>query len=65
MPKLKTDLGGIEVEIFFDYQPAEQLTRDYPGCPESIQISEVKIDSYEDEEVEDIVWMERDKWEED
>ena len=32
----------IEVEVSFDYQPAEAMTWDYPGCNESVEIYEVK-----------------------
>ena len=33
----------IEIEIFFDYQPYESMTRHYPGCSESVDICEVLI----------------------
>ena len=28
-------------DAHFDYQPKEQQTRDYPGCPESITLNRV------------------------
>ena len=31
----------IEIEIDFDYQPEEQMTRHYPGCSASADINEV------------------------
>ena len=33
----------IEIEIFFDYQPYERMTKHYPGCSESVDICEVLI----------------------
>jgi len=32
-----------EVELHIDYQPAERMTLDYPGCHEEICISTVSI----------------------
>lgn len=33
----------IEIEIFFDFQPEEPMTRHYPGCDPSCDIYEVRI----------------------
>ncbi len=33
----------IEVEISFDFQPDEPMTRHYPGCSASLDIYEVKL----------------------
>ena len=33
----------VEVEVDFDYQPYEAMTRHYPGCSESIDINEVRV----------------------
>ena len=32
-----------EIEVSYDYQPYEQMTRHYPGCSESVDINEVRI----------------------
>ena len=32
----------IEVEVEFDYEPSEAMTRHYPGCDESVSIYEIK-----------------------
>ena len=32
-----------EIEVDYDYQPYEQMTRQYPGCSESVEINEVRI----------------------
>ena len=37
---------GIELDIEFDYQPAERQTRDYPGSDEEIEIYEIKHCGY-------------------
>jgi hypothetical protein len=34
-----TDTGDIVIE--FDHQPGERMTRTDPGCPESVEITEV------------------------
>jgi hypothetical protein len=33
----------IEIEVFFDFQPYEAVTHDYPGCDASCDIYEVVI----------------------
>ena len=33
----------LEVEVEFDHQPAEQMTRHYPGCPADIEITKIEI----------------------
>jgi hypothetical protein len=39
----------IEVLVFFDFQPEEPMTRHYPGCSASFQITEVlRDDNYEE-----------------
>ena len=34
---------GSELFITFDYTPAEAQTREYPGCPEDIEIEKVEL----------------------
>ncbi len=34
---------GIDIDVEFDHQPKEHQTRTYPGCPESVCLTEVKI----------------------
>jgi hypothetical protein len=34
-------IHGHEFKADFDYQPAEDQTRHYPGCPEDIELNEV------------------------
>ena len=36
------DLGEQDVEVEFDYQPAERMTRDDPGCSAEVEITSVK-----------------------
>ena len=45
MDSYKTHIENveIEIEIFFDYQPYERMTKHYPGCSESVDICEVLI----------------------
>ena len=37
----KLEYGGLDLKIEFDYEPEEPQTRDYPGCPDSIEVTEV------------------------
>jgi len=40
-----------ELEVAFDMQPAEKQTRDYPGCPATVELTGwilTNIDIYED-----------------
>ena len=79
MPKLKTTIE-IEIEVEFDYQKGENPTWNYPGCKEDIDITDVKTPKREgkhfnlpwmmevgilDDEIEDLIWANRDSWEED
>lgn len=79
MPKLKTTIE-IEIEIEFDYQKAEQATKDSPGCPEEVFLTQVSMnlpsgpgDTTAQEcfldghsgEIEDLIWANRGSWEED
>lgn len=47
MPSVKKDIEAgedeIEVEIFFDFQPYEPMTRHYPGSSPSCDIYEVQV----------------------
>ena len=36
-----------EIEVEFDYQPYEQMTLEYPGCDESVEICGVTKDGHE------------------
>ena len=65
---IHADIGEddlIELQVAFDVQPAERATRDYPGCPASIDICSVKRDGREIlsdldrdqiDEIEDRLW---------
>ena len=35
------EMGEIDLTVFFDYQPAERMERDYPGCSESAELESV------------------------
>lgn len=35
-------IGEQTVDVEFDYQPAERMTRDYPGCEAEVTITSVK-----------------------
>ena len=37
---------GYELFITFDYTPAEAMTREYPGCPEELEIEKVELTTY-------------------
>ena len=52
--KTKLNYKGIEFDVEFDYQPAEKAERgpeaQYPGCPETAEITEILfmgVDFYE------------------
>ena len=41
---LENDQGGeFDVRIHYDYQPAEPATLEYPGCDESVEITDVEV----------------------
>ena len=43
--KFKTHIGDeVEVEVEFDYSPAEVETRYYPGCAEEVDVCSVEIE---------------------
>lgn len=43
------DYELIEVLVFFDFEPYEPMTRHYPGCDASLDITEViRDDNYEE-----------------
>lgn len=54
----------IEVEIDFDHQPEEKMTRHYPGCPAHIEINEIKLPTADEvvkqyeQEIHDACWDE-------
>ena len=33
------ELGELDLVVEYDYQPPERMTRDYPGCGESITVT--------------------------
>jgi len=37
---------GVDIAIEFDHQPKEAETLTYPGCPESVEITEVQIKGF-------------------
>ena len=39
------EVDGFEIplELGIDYQPEEKMTLEYPGCPESIEISSISL----------------------
>ena len=40
---IETENGEeIEVEVDFDFSPAEKMTHDYPGCDASVEINQVQ-----------------------
>lgn len=43
--KLGADM--IEMEVEFEHQPEERQTREYPGCPASVEIQSVTINESE------------------
>ena len=48
----------VPVTVHFDYQPAERMTRDYPGCEASVEINEVLYKGHEVEiSKEDEEWL--------
>jgi len=52
-----------EIIIHFDYQKSEKRTKDYPGCPESIEINEVETP--QEDYLELCLWEARNEWKED
>ena len=36
---MKIELGYLEIDVDFDYQPEESATYWYPGAPESVEIT--------------------------
>ena len=36
-------VGGIDLVVEFDHQPLEPETLTYPGCPESVEITNVSV----------------------
>lgn len=34
----------VTLDVEFDYQPYEAMTRDYPGCPEAVDIYSVILE---------------------
>jgi len=41
---IETELGEeIELTVYFDFQPEEKMTWDYPGCPADAEVTEVLI----------------------
>lgn len=45
----------IPVRVYFDYQPEEKATHTYPGCPSSIEINQIDIDTPDGQSVSD--WL--------
>ena len=37
----------IEIEVDYDFQPMERMTRHYPGCPEEVEINTLSISGIE------------------
>lgn len=61
------------VKIHFEYWKEEPASRDYPGCPEHIQVNVVSIPGFvgfcvpqqkEEGKVEQWVWEAKDEWKE-
>lgn len=40
-------VGGIDLVVEFDHQPKEAQTMTYPGCEESIEITNVSVNGIE------------------
>lgn len=37
---------GIDMTVEFNHQPQEAQTATYPGCPESVEITEVQVKGF-------------------
>ncbi len=40
---MKIELGCLEIDVEYDYQPEEPSTYWYPGCPEAVEITDIKL----------------------
>jgi hypothetical protein len=56
---LEVILDGIAFNVDFDYQSAEKETLEYPGCPASIDITGVKVQTVEVGEIISTYWLSR------
>lgn len=47
MSKYETTIENVEdeleIEVDFDFEPAERMTHDYPGCDAQVTINEVTV----------------------
>ena len=59
MSEAIVDINGLVFDVEFDYQPKEAETMNYPGCPASIDITGVKVQTVEVGEIIDPYWMDR------
>jgi hypothetical protein len=35
----------VELTVYFDFQPEERMTWDYPGCPAQAEVTEVLVEA--------------------
>lgn len=57
-------LGGIPVDIEYEYEPAERQTFDHPGCPAAVSVLVVRVGDNEVDDVENVFSESQiDRWE--
>lgn len=59
MSEAIVDISGLVFDVKFDYQPKEAETMYYPGCPASIDITGVKVQTVEVGEIISKYWLGR------
>ena len=59
MSEAIVDINGLVFDVEFDYQSAEKETLEYPGCPASIDITGVKVQTVEVGEFISTYWLGR------
>lgn len=59
MSEAIVDINGLVFDVEFDYQPKEAETLYYPGCPASIDITGVKMQTVEVGEIINPYWLDR------
>ncbi len=52
--EIKTEIGeDVPVTVYFDYQPYESATLEYPGCDAEVTINAVEVDADPDYDILD------------
>ena len=59
MSEAIVDINGLVFDVEFDYQPKEAETLNFPGCPASIDITGVKVQTVEVGEIISPYWLGR------